>query len=286
MRREYSIRFQTEQHDDRVPLDVYAKSLSELAQALNSTRNMLAHRIAKSIGRSAASVKHALLITARTPERGSNCVPLEVGDQHNELGLDHNIAELFWQGCSSELNRIGELGGDVRNGDLPATAAEHFANAGEIANGAHISVELATRTGRKDREWTSSSNISRLVESLRTYSKRLRELRMRDAQVIGKLIAISFDPLQAQIETSAGRQWIRFRRELKDAFVARAEQYVIVDVEAQMSESGSMQHSVATDVSTLVVSRNIVEDFRNSRGLAGELWRQHADEYLEQIRQK
>lgn len=286
MRREYSVRFVTESHDDRVPLDVYAQSLAELAQALASTRNMLAHKIAQSTGRKVGAIKQALQINARTPVPGSNCVPLEVGDVRNALDLDANIAGLFWDGMAAELQKIGASSGGAHEADLPLTAAEHFANAGAIANEASVEVQLASRDRDQSSKWTNSSSISKLVEPLRTYSTRLRELHRHDAQIMGKIVGLSFDPLQAAIETSTGRVWVRFARELKEAFVSRAEAYVIVDVEADVNAAGSMVHPVATDIASLVVSRNLADDFRASRGGAGENWRIHADEFFDDIRQK
>jgi hypothetical protein len=286
MAREYSVRFVTERHDDRVPFDVYAQSLEQLAQALASTRNMLAHKIAQSTGRKVGAIKQALQINARTPVQGSNCVPLELGDPKNVLDLDVDIAALFWDGTSAELHKIGNSSGAAHGADLPLTAAEHFANAGAIADTAKVQLQLAYRTDAQSKRWTSSSNLTELVEPLRVYSKRLRELHRRDAQIMGKIIALSFDPLQAQIETSTGRVWVRFSREQKDAFVSRAEHYVMIDVEAEMSDAGAMVHPVATDIASLVVSRNLADDFRTSRGGAGEQWRQRADEFFDDIRQK
>lgn len=286
MRREYSVRFVTERHDDRVPLDVYAQSLDELAHALASTRNMLAHKIAQSTGRKVSAIKQALQINARTPVKGSNCVPLEVGDVRNGLDLDTDIAAMFWDGTAAELHKIGASAGGGYEADLPLTAAEHFANAGAIANAAKVQLQLAHRVGVQSKRWTNSSNITELVEPLRAYSKRLRALHSREAQIMGRITALSFDPLQARIETSNARIWVSFPRELKEAFVSRAEDYVIIDVDAEVSDAGAMVHPVATDIASLVVSRNLVDDFRSSRGAAGEHWRQHADEFFDDIRQK
>lgn len=283
-RHEYAIRFDPPDHGDRVPLEDYARALLALSGALASSRFVIATRIAKATGRTTQSVRDALSIHVRTPRHGSHLVPVEIQRRADALKLDEDIADQFWV---MNANHV-QLAAEGQESDLTATAAERYAEAGDALGDSGTRLELTSRMAAADSSWIAALELTALAPRLRAYAARRRERATQDAQIMGRLVGLSFEPLRVQIAMDHGRVWVMLPRALRAAAMDLADTYVILGVRGEVSREGSdLRELVATDIGSLAVTTELAKEFRSTRGAAGEGWSSaDADQYFDDLRRK
>lgn len=291
---ELAIRFQPEAQGDVVPLDVFASTLHEIEEGLNSLRLVLAPILAERVKWATADVREYLRPGVLPPGKGSLVVPITMGAGSAGLIGAERVADTFWRYAGQVLK--GTAAQRSGMAEIPGACAGHFARAAKRAReDGRSRVQMVARRPHPERrsprskssDWRSVADLTGLEGGLARYADRRNQEREVSTHLIGRVIGLQWDPPEIEISLSSGQ-----KRAMSISASRRAEVRnlwgtdVVVDVQTKMTLDGEIRGTPKVlNLKPTVRVDDLGKDFDSSVGAGRGTWdTQEAEDYIKGLR--
>jgi hypothetical protein len=280
MFRQYALSFEPHGGGTLVPAAAYVATLGAVVDGLASARNSAAPLIASKRGWPVAHVRECLEIGFAPAERGSLVVPIVVGIGTGAHLDNAQLAASFWRLTARMLKNAAA--GHATNAEITASGAESFAKAARFAGEGGAGLKFVQRS-RQQTSWATTADITKMEQPLRAYAERRQNTRTANAQLVGQLATLSFDPPTMTLVMAAGRRAVKLPASLRDAARALWGMDVVVDVEASITIEGDVRDTKALAIRA--VTQDDQAGFDRARGSAKAVWgSDEARRYLDDLR--
>jgi hypothetical protein len=273
-----AVRFEPLSGAHRVPLETFVRALDAILEGIVSVRASLLPVLVQSLGWPATQIRQALDYSVEPLAIGSLVVPIVPGVSEKGTPLaTQQIHSGFWELAAPEIS----LKRGRARSRLTASGADAFARASSIASKGHSRLSLVGQ-GPGPGDWFPVVELTPLEQKLRDFAERQHEASRSQVALVGRIVAISFDPPGFTLEAGGIRQRVKMTGELRGAARENWGSEVVVIADAGVGLEGQITEPHAVEIRAAAPSDT---DFESTFGSLKDIWgTKEAEQYLESLR--
>jgi hypothetical protein len=272
---DFAFRLEPYNHGRSVPAAAFARAVEAASEGFQRILNAVAPEIAARHGVSVTDVKDALRLGVCAVTPGSLVLGVEFGTGTGTLPLNHKQIVAAGTKAMRKVVDSGLAGRTAKVG-LPATSAKYLAQAAQIAKeqgSARITFARRVTPRRKsasrtaEPQWKPVVNVTKLEPKLRAFAKKALEPKRTQAQIIGRIESLEFDPPGFVISVATqGKLRATMSASLREAARALWGAEALVSVDAAISIDG-----LFSDVTALAIHPIKPVDLKGFKGTFGAM---------------
>ncbi len=266
-----------------VKVSAIGAALVNIEAGINSMRLAAAPLIALRANIPPDEVRKAIEVTVPIDSLGRlDTVPLEFGAVNPErpaFDLHPHVPALFWRFTTRVVREAAEGRGEL----LTASGADAFAGAARAAERAACDLALSHR--RDAHPWVRDVDVVRAAPGLERYAEARRRYVRAETELIGQVIAMTFEPLGFTLKTVDSNVRVLASARHEERLRRLGGGHVVAKVSARINRDGNVVDATLLELDSVRTTRNPLDHFRATRGAGGGLWSTpEAREYLAALR--
>lgn len=266
-----------------VRVSALGTALVNLEHGFNSMRAAVAPIIAQRERLPYETVRSALEVSVPIDADGRlDTLPLEFGAVDPErpgFDLHPRLAAIFWRFTARTLLAASEGRGEI----LSASGADSFVGAARSAQQAECNLLLSHR--RDEHPWVPDVDFVRVAPGLERYAEARKRYVRVETEIVGQIIAMSFEPLGFTLKTTDGNVRVLALARQEEQLRRLGGGPVIAKVSARVNRDGHVVDATLIDLDSVRTTRDPLAYFHATRGAGRGMWSTpEAREYLASLR--
>lgn len=257
MARDMLIHFEPFGGGNYVEAEVFVESLRGIVDGFKSMANALAPAISQHRSWSRSLVREALTLAVTSVERGSVDVGVVPGAVAGGPPLDtSHIADIGWLAMAAAMK--GAARGMSVITDVPLSAAQGFKRGADVARKANVRVSLRSRrhSAAPTTPWRVNLDITGIEPALGRYIERTETRERAVTQLVGQIVAITFDPPTFVLATGKGKITVAMPAALRQKARDQWGTEVVALVDAWVTADGEVRNPKAVEISAATSGDN------------------------------